>query len=230
MHVKCFNLCTLSFHCSITLDLLGKMLSVSRSSLVKTTLLVFGSFFKKIMLSQNFKPLFGNFSFFDTFFALVESQLLMHEKLFPRYQLKISYQTPPLVPLFSNSSTSSSFFSAFWLLFIPCVKLQNLINLSFSLSVNLLCSSYEDMLLYNKYKIFCKYLLHTWTTRKSCFKSVFYEKKKKMLQKYCSKIKLNLQKLNLLQCLMVGPHAASYIHAQRSTFLLRVDENAACGT
>ena len=33
-----------------------------------------------------------------------------------------------------------------------------------------------------------------------------------------------LQKLNFLQCLMGGPRAAFYIHAQRSTFLLRVDE------
>ena len=33
-----------------------------------------------------------------------------------------------------------------------------------------------------------------------------------------------LQKLNLLQCLMGGPRVASYIHAQRSIFLLRVDE------
>ena len=34
----------------------------------------------------------------------------------------------------------------------------------------------------------------------------------------------NQTDLILLQCLMGGPPAASYIHAQRSTFLLRVDE------
>ena len=131
----------------------------------------------------------------------------------------------------SNSSTSSSFFNAFWLLVIPGVThsslfyLQNSISLNFSSTVNLLCSSYEDML-YNKHKIFYKYLLHTWATRKSCFKSVFYVQKAKKwcktLQCFCSI--LLLQKLNLLQCLIGGPRVASYIHAQRRTFLLRVDE------
>ena len=116
------------------------------------------------------------FVLFDTFCALVESQLLMHEKLFPGSRLKISYQTPPLVPLFS---------AFLGLLLSPCVtrnslfSLQNSITLNFSLSVSLLCSSREDMLLYNKHKIFCKYLLHTWVTRKSCFKSVFYGQKAK---------------------------------------------------
>ena len=33
-----------------------------------------------------------------------------------------------------------------------------------------------------------------------------------------------LQKLNSFQRLMDGQRAASYIHAQRGTFLLRVDE------
>ena len=33
-----------------------------------------------------------------------------------------------------------------------------------------------------------------------------------------------LQKLNLLRFLIGGPHAASYIHPQCSTFLLRVDK------
>ena len=41
------------------------------------------------------------FLLFDTFCGLVESQLSMHQKLFPGSRLKISYQTPPLVPLFS---------------------------------------------------------------------------------------------------------------------------------
>ena len=138
----------------------------------------------------------------------------MHEKLFPGSRLKISYQTPPLIPLF---------LALFGFLLFPYVthnslfSLQNSINLNYSLSVNLLRSSCEDMLLYNKHTIFSKYLLHTWATRKSCFKSVFYgQKAKKMLQK--------LQKLKLLQCSMGGPRAASYIHAQCSTFLLLVDE------
>ena len=43
-----------------------------------------------------------------------------------------------------------------------------------------------------------------------------------LLQCFCS-IFLP-QKLKLLQCLIGGPRAASYIHAQRSTFLLPVDE------
>ena len=76
-------------------------------------------------------------------------------------------------------------------------------------------------------KIFYKYLLHTWATRKSCFKSLFYGQKAKnwckTLQCFCSI--LLLQKLNLLQCLIGGPRVASYIHAQRRTFLLRVNEN-----
>ena len=117
------------------------------------------------------------FVLFDTFCALVESQLLMHEKLFPGSRLKISYQTPPLIPLF---------LALFGFLLFPYVthnslfSLQNSINLNYSLSVNLLRSSCEDMLLYNKHTIFSKYLLHTWATRKSCFKSVFYGQKAKI--------------------------------------------------
>ena len=101
----------------------------------------------------------------------------MHEKLFPGSRLKISYQTPPLIPLF---------LALFGFLLFPYVthnslfSLQNSINLNYSLSVNLLRSSCEDMLLYNKHTIFSKYLLHTWATRKSCFKSVFYGQKAKI--------------------------------------------------
>ena len=47
-------------------------------------------------------------------------------------------------------------------------------------------------------------------------KCILWSKSNKMLQK--------LQKLKLLQCSMGGPRAASYIHAQCSTFLLLVDE------
>ena len=134
------------------------------------------------------------------------------------------------------------FFSAFWLVLIPCLthnllfSLQNSINLNLSSSVNSLRSSYEDILLYNKHKILCKYLLRTQAKRKSCFKSVFYGQKVKnaaktpqenqidftLLQCFCSIFLLS--KLNLLQCLMGGPRGSSDIHAQHSTFLLRVDE------
>ena len=159
----------------------------------------------------------------------------MHEKLFSRSRLKISYQTPPLVLLFSV---------LFGFLLSPvCVthnslfSLQNPINLNFSSSVNLLCSSCEDMMLYNKHKIFCKYLLRARGPRRNHVSKVYFMVKK---QKKCcktlqqSQTQLILlqcfgsiflpQKLNLLQCLMGGPRAAFYIRAQRRTFLLRVDE------
>ena len=64
--------------------------------------------------------------------------------------------------------------------------------------------------------------MHTWVTRKSCFKSVFYGQKAKNAAKRLQHFLL--QKLNLLQCLIGGPRLTSYIHVQRSTFLLRVDE------
>ena len=133
----------------------------------------------------------------------------------------------------SNFSTCSSFINAFWFLVIPCVthnslfSLQNSINLNFSSSVNLLCFSCEDLLLYYKHKIFCKYLLHT-RPRGNHVSEVYFMVKKqknaaKTLQQNQSDLILLqcfysiflLQKLNLLQCL---------ICAQRSIFLLRVDE------
>ena len=61
--------------------------------------------------------------------------------------------------------------------------MENSINLNFSSSVNLFCSSCQDILLYNKHKTFCKYLLHRWATWKSCFESVFYGQK---AEKYCN--------------------------------------------
>ena len=155
----------------------------------------------------------------------------MHEKLFPGSRLKISYQTPPLVPFFS---------ALFGFLLSPCVthnslfSLQNSINLNFFLSI--ICSSCEDLLLYNTHKICCKYLLHTWATRRSCFKSLFFgQKAKKCCRNAAAKSNwfdfaavflqhFLLRKLKILQCLMGGPRAASYVHTQRSTFLLRVDE------
>ena len=117
----------------------------------------------------------------------------MHEKFFPGYRLKISYQTPLLVPLF---------LALFGFLFSPCVTHNSLVSLiqsilSFPLSVNLLCSSCEDMLSYNKHKIFCKYLLHTWATRKSCFKSVFYCQKEKNA---ANTLQQNQTDLILLHC------------------------------
>ena len=140
----------------------------------------------------------------------------MHKKLFPGSRLKISYQTPPLVLLFSV------------LIVIPCVTHNS--------PVNLFCSSCEDMLLYNKNKIFCKYFLHTWATRKSCLKNVFYGQKAKNAGKTLQQNKTDLillqcfcsiclpPKSNFQRCLMGGSRVASYIHAQRSTFLMRVDE------
>ena len=92
------------------------------------------------------------------------------------------------------------------------------------------------MLLYNKQSFLQIFVAHV-ATRKSCFKSVFYGRKGKICCKNTA-AKSNwfdfaavflqhflLQKLNLLQCLMDGPRVRSYIHAQRSNFLLRVDEN-----
>ena len=91
------------------------------------------------------------------------------------------------------------------------------------------------MLLHNKHKIFCKDLLHTWSTRKSCFKSVFYgQKTKKCCKNTAAKsdefdfVAVFLQYIFAakieIASVMGGPRAASYIYAQRSTFLLRVDE------
>ena len=108
--------------------------------------------------------------------------------------------------------------------------------MNFSSSVNLFCSSCEDMLLYNKHKTFYKYLLHRWATWKSCFESVFYGQK---AEKCCNDTTAEsnwfdfaavfLQhffaaKIEFTAVFNGWATAVSYIHAQRGTFLLRVDE------
>ena len=125
-----------------------------------------------------------------------------------------------------NSSTSPSFFSAFCLLIIPCLTHN---------SIYLLCSSCDDKLLYNIK--FSANICCTRQPRGNHVPKVYFLVKK---QKKCCKntaTKWNwfnfaamflqhflLQISTLLHFLMGWPRAASYVHAQRSTFLMRVDK------
>ena len=117
----------------------------------------------------------------------------------------------------SNSSSSSSFFSAFCLLIIPCLTHNSLFSLQNS--IYLLCSSCDDKLLYN---IKCC----TRQPRGNHVPKVYFLVKK---QRKCCKNTATiwngfnfaamflqhflLQISTLLHFLMGGPCAASYVHS-----------------
>ena len=150
----------------------------------------------------------------------------MYEKLFPGSRLKISFQTPPLVPLF---------FRAFWLSVIPCVTHNRcFLCKNQSTWIFLRQLTYSVLLA----KTCCNTINIKLSTNTCCtggppgnhvLKVYFMVKKQKnaamtlqqnqtdliLLQCFCS-IFLP-QKLNLLQCLMGGQR--QYLISMRSAAL-----------
>ena len=109
----------------------------------------------------------------------------MHEKFFPGYRLKISYQTPLLV----------LFLALFGFLFSPSVTHNSLVSLIQSIWV-FLCqlTCYALLVKTCCHIINIKFSANICCTRgprgNHVSKVYFIVKKKKMLQTHCSKIKL----------------------------------------